>query len=62
MSRGFLEKAVQEAASLEGLREKIPALREIAGDWVEIDLGKAKSVYLLAYGAAERTDLINPKF
>jgi hypothetical protein len=62
MSRGFLEKAVQEATGMEGLKEKIPALHAVAGDWVSVDSGKAKATYLLAYQAAERIDQITPKF
>jgi hypothetical protein len=62
MSRGLLEKAVQEALAMEGLKEKIPALRAIAEDWASLDSGKAKATYLLAYQAAERIEQINPRF
>jgi hypothetical protein len=60
VARGFLEKAAQEAAAIEGLKEKIPALHEIAVDWAALDPGKAKATYLLAYRAAERVDQISP--
>jgi hypothetical protein len=60
VARVFLEKAAQEAMAIEILKEKIPALHEIAADWATIDPGKAKANYLLAYRAAERVDQISP--
>ena len=62
VSKGLLEKAAQEALSMEGLKEKVPALRFIAGDLAGLDPGKAKATYMLAYQAAQRVISIGSKF
>jgi hypothetical protein len=51
------EEATQETLGIEGLNEKIAFLKEVASDWMEIDKGKAKSVYHMIYHIVEKATL-----
>ncbi len=52
----FLEKASREALAIEGLGEKISALRGIAADWEGSDPTRAKATYQLIFQIAEKAD------
>jgi tetratricopeptide (TPR) repeat protein len=58
----LLEKASQQAMAIDGLEEKISALRCVAGDLANLDLGKAKAAYQLIFQAAERADSVSGGF
>jgi hypothetical protein len=53
----LIERAAQEALGIDGLNEKIQFLKEIAGDWVEIDKEKAKTLYHTVNRIVEKTAL-----
>jgi hypothetical protein len=53
-AKRLLEKATQEALEIDGIKEKIKSLKEIANDWVAIDKEEAKTVYRMAYRIVEK--------
>ena len=53
----LLDEATQEALGVDGLNEKIAFLKEVAGDWKEVDKEKAKSVYHTIYRIVEKAAL-----
>jgi hypothetical protein len=53
----LLEQATQEALGVDGLNKKIALLKEVAGDWKEVDNEKAKSVYHTIYRIVEKAAL-----
>ena len=55
LASALLEKAGREALAIEGLGEKISALRSVAADWARLDLNKAKAAYQLVFLTAEKT-------
>ncbi len=61
-AKRLLEKATQEALGMDEFKEKVKALKGIAGDWAGIDKEKAKVVYRLAYQLFEKASWINSKF
>jgi hypothetical protein len=56
LGASFLEKASREALAIEGLGEKISALRGIAADWEGSDPARAKATYQLIFQTAEKAD------
>ena len=50
----LLKQATQEALEIDGLKERIKSLKEIANDWVAIDKEQAKTVYRMAYCIVEK--------
>ena len=58
----FLDQATQEAMGIRNIGEKIKCLKEIAGDWAEMDENRAKAIYLKAFHTARDTELANPQF
>ena len=62
LTASLLEKATQEALAIEGLGEKISALRGLATDWAGLDPARAKATYHLIFQAAEKADLATSGF
>lgn len=62
LAASLLEKAGQEAMAVEGLGERISALRGVAADWSELDSARAKAVYQMIFQTAERADSISSGF
>lgn len=60
-ARNLLEQATQEALGMDGLKEKVEHLREIAGDWMRIDKEQARATYLKAYRILKKAELSSPK-
>jgi hypothetical protein len=61
LAASLLEKAVREAAAIEGLAEKINALRGVAADWAAVNPNQAKAAYQMILQTAEKADLTNPE-
>jgi hypothetical protein len=55
LAASLLEKAGREALAIEGLAEKITALRGVAADWARLDPNKARAAYQLIILTAEKT-------
>jgi uncharacterized lipoprotein YehR (DUF1307 family) len=60
--RRLLDQAADEAARIEGTKEKIQLLKEVASDMAGIDRERAKATYLKAYQIAEKEFLTRPRF
>ena len=58
----LLDQATQEVLGMDKPKEKIKYLKEIAGDWAGMDIGRAKATYLQAFYIAQKAELANPKF
>ncbi len=58
----LLDQAADEAARLEGIREKIQLLKEVASDMAPMDKERARATYLKAYQVAEKDFLTKPIF
>jgi hypothetical protein len=56
LATSLLEKASQEALAIDGLGEKISALRGVAADWAGLDSARAKATYQLIFQEAEKAD------
>ena len=56
LATSLLEKASQEALAIDGLGEKISALRGVAADWAGLDSARAKATYQLTFQEAEKAD------
>ncbi|MBI5968296.1 MAG: hypothetical protein HY882_10625, partial [Deltaproteobacteria bacterium] len=61
-ARNLLEQATQEALGMDGLKEKLMHLREIAQDWTRMDKERARANYLKVYHLIEKAELSSPKF
>ena len=61
-TRRLLDQAADEAARIEGTKEKIHLLKEIASDMVPMDKERARATYLKAYQFAEKEFLTTPRF
>jgi hypothetical protein len=61
-SRRLLDQAADEAARIEGTKEKIQLLKEVAADMVPIDKERAQATYLKAYQIAEKDFQTRPTF
>ena len=61
-ARRLLDQAADEAARIEGTKEKIHLLKEVASDMAPIDRERARSTYLKAYQIAEKEFLTKPIF
>jgi hypothetical protein len=61
-TRRLLDQAVDEAARIEGTKEKIQLLKEVASDMVPMDKERARATYLKAYQIAEKEFLTRPIF
>jgi len=61
-ARGLLERATQEALGIEGLKERVGHLREIARDWMRMDKERARATYLKTYRILKKAELSSPKF
>ena len=62
LAASLLEIASQQAMAIDGLEEKISALRGVAGDLANLDSGKAKASYQLIFQAAQRADSVSAGF
>ncbi|KPK89602.1 MAG: hypothetical protein AMJ94_11755 [Deltaproteobacteria bacterium SM23_61] len=58
--RRLLDQAADEAAKVEGTKEKLQLLKEVASDMVPIDRERAQATYLKAYQIAEKEFLTRP--
>ena len=56
LAASLLEKASQGALAIEGLGEKVSALRGVATDWAGLDPARAKATYHLIFREAEKAD------
>jgi hypothetical protein len=61
-ARRLLDQAADEAARIEGPKEKIQLLKEVASDMAPIDKDRARATYLKAYQIAEKEFLTKPIF
>jgi hypothetical protein len=61
-TRRLLDQAADEAARMEGTKEKIQLLKEVASDMTPIDKERARATYLKAYQIAEKEFLTKPTF
>jgi hypothetical protein len=61
-TRRLLDQAADEAARIEGTKEKIHLLKEVAADMAPVDKERARATYLKAYQIAEKEFLTKPIF
>jgi hypothetical protein len=61
-TRRLLDQAADEAARIEGTKEKIHLLKEVASDMAPMDKERARATYLKAYQIAEKEFLTKPMF
>jgi hypothetical protein len=61
-ARRLLDQAADEAAGIDGTREKIQLLKEVASDMTPIDRDRARATYLKAYQIAEKEFQTRPIF
>jgi hypothetical protein len=61
-TRRLLDQAADEAARIEGIKEKIHLLKEVASDMVPMDKERARATYQKAYQIAEKEFLTKPIF
>jgi hypothetical protein len=61
-ARRLLDQAADEAARIEGIKEKIHLLKEVASDMTPIDKERARATYLKAYQIAEKEFQTRPTF
>ncbi len=61
-TRRLLDQAADEAERIEGTKEKIHLLKEVASDMVPMDRDRARATYLKAYQIAEKEFLTKPRF
>jgi hypothetical protein len=61
-TRRLLDQAADEAARIEGTKEKIHLLKEVASDMAPIDKERARATYLKAYQIAEKEFQTKPVF
>lgn len=50
----LLQQASREALGMDGLKQRMQTLKEIAGDWMGVDKERAKATYKTAYGLVEK--------
>jgi len=61
-AKRILEQATQEALRVEELGGRIKLLKEIAGDWMSLDPGRAKATFLQVFQIAEKAAISSPSF
>ncbi len=61
-TRRLLDQAADEAARMEGTKEKLQLLKEVASDMVPIDKERAQATYLKAFQIAEKEFLTRTVF
>jgi hypothetical protein len=61
-ARRLLDQAADEAAGIDGTKEKIQLLKEVASDMTPIDRDRARATYLKAYQIAEKEFQTRPIF
>ena len=61
-ARRLLDQAADEAARIEGIKEKIQLLKEVASDMAPINKERARATYQKAYQIAEKEFLTKPRF
>jgi hypothetical protein len=61
-TRRLLDQAADEAARIEGTKQRIQLLKEVASDMMPMDRNRAWATYLKAYQIAEKEFLTKPRF